>query len=62
MKKDLYQVTIPAVLTDLVGRGNMRDKIKEAVQDVFADWAKDELINKIQVTKPREKKNGGEDG
>lgn len=57
MKKDLYTVEIPSLLTNLIGKGNMRDRLKEATQAVFADWAKPELVEKIKVTKPRTRNN-----
>jgi len=58
--KDLYIVEIPTVLTELTGRGNVRSQLEEAAKSIFIDWAKKSLVEKIQVTKPRVKKNGAE--
>lgn len=62
MKKDIYAITIPSVLTELFGKGNVRTVIEEEVRATFKDWAHPELVAKIQVTKPRTKKNGEENG
>ena len=61
MEKDLYLIKIPSVLTSLVGSQNIRGAIQAAVEDIFTVWANPELVKKIQVTKPRCKKNGEED-
>lgn len=62
MQKDLYTVKIPVVLTNLVGKQNIREKIQGAVEEIFTVWAHPELVKGIQVTKPRGKKGGEESG
>ena len=62
MKKDLYTVEIPSILAGLIGKGNVRDRLEASTQAIFVDWALPSLVDKIQVTKPRVKKNGGENG
>ncbi|KKM75116.1 hypothetical protein LCGC14_1393420 [marine sediment metagenome] len=62
MKKELYTVEVPAILVDLIGPQNLRENIEKTIKSVFSNWAIPSLVEKIKVTKPREKKNGGEDG
>ena len=61
MKKITYIVTIPDVLTKLAGTQNIRGALELAAQVIFKDWAHPSLVEKIQVTKPREK-NGESNG
>lgn len=60
MKKDLYLVEIPAILTSMVGKQNIRENIEEATQAIFAVWANPTLVGKIKVTKPRAKREKGD--
>lgn len=63
MKKEFYVVTIPDVLATLVGKGNVRDRLEEAVKAIFSNWAHPDLVDKIRVTKPRiKRKEEAEDG
>ena len=55
MKKSTYVVTIPEVLTNLSGAQNVRGALELAARIIFKDWAHPGLVEKIQVTKPREK-------
>ena len=59
MKRTTYIVTIPEILTSLSGAQNVRGALELAAKIIFADWANPKLVDKIQVTKPREK-NGEE--
>lgn len=56
MEKDLYIVTIPATLTKLFGKQNVREEIERVTKWIFQAWAHPDLVEKIQVTKPRVKK------
>ncbi|KKL89494.1 hypothetical protein LCGC14_1914120 [marine sediment metagenome] len=62
MAKELYTITVPAILADLVGRQNLRENIEKATKEIFSDWASPELIKRIKVTKPRNKREGGDNG
>lgn len=53
MKMELYEVAIPKVLAELLGPQNLRLQITTAVQEIFDGWAKDSLLERVKVTKPR---------
>ena len=53
MKTEKYQVEIPKVLSDLVGPQIVREQIGSAIHLIFEAWAKDALVARIKVTKPR---------
>ena len=57
MSKELYSVTIPTVLANLAGKQNIREQIEDATRTLFIKWAHPNLVDKIQVTKPRTKGN-----
>ncbi|KKM80224.1 hypothetical protein LCGC14_1342070 [marine sediment metagenome] len=59
MKKITYIITIPEVLTKLAGAQNIRGALELAAQIIFKDWAHPNLVEKIQVTKPRERNGEG---
>ncbi len=60
MPKDLYTVQIPAILTALVGKQNIREEIEERTKAFFENWAHPNLVDKIKVTKPRFKEDNGD--
>ncbi len=60
MKTEKYQVDIPKILADLMGPQTLRVEITTVVCRIFENWAREDLLNRIRVTKPRKEKEAAE--